>query len=105
MINPSNPKAKRAHNVRWIRLADHMVCRCPATGRAPRQADRGPRLLLFVPACQTWGEPPRAAPYWSTESRPGTQAVNARPHLTPNPHSFPGDPGTVRLTMLASVLT
>jgi hypothetical protein len=32
VINPSNPKVKRAHNVRWIRLADHMVCRCPATG-------------------------------------------------------------------------
>jgi len=33
------------------------------------------------------------APYWSTDSRPGTKAVNARPHLTPNPHSSPGTPG------------
>ena len=103
MINPSNPKAKRAHNVRWIRLADHWSAAVQQRVES-RARDRGPRLLLLVPA-QTWGEPPRAAPYWSTESRPGTQAVNARPHLTPNPHSFPGDPGTVRLTMLASVLT
>jgi len=51
-----NPRTQRGHNVRWIRLADHMVCRCPAESHARRTV--GPRLLLLVPARSDLGEPP-----------------------------------------------
>ena len=51
-----NPRTQRGHNVRWIRLADHMVCRCPAESHARRTV--GPRLLLLVPAHSDLGEPP-----------------------------------------------
>ena len=37
------------------------------------------------------------APTLPTDSRPGTPAVNARLHLTPNPRSAPGTIRTVRL--------
>ena len=50
MINPSNPKAKRTYNVRWIRLADHMVAAVQqrVESRARRTVDLG-CCCLFQP--------------------------------------------------------
>ena len=84
--------------MRWVRLALHATWDAAVRQRDEPRDRRtvGPRLLLLVPA-QTWGEPPRGRADTPTDSRPGTPAVNARLHLTPNPRSAPGTIRTVRL--------
>ena len=95
MINPSKPK-EGAQREMGQTGTPHGV---PLSGNGMSPATGGLWVLgccyLFQP--RPGGNLRGAAPTLPTDSRPGTPAVNARLHLTPNPRSAPGTIRTVRL--------
>lgn len=98
MINPSKPKEGAQREMGQTGTPRH-AGDVPLSGNGTSPATGGLWDLgcccLFQP--RPGGNLRGAAPTLPTDSRPGTPAVNARLHLTPNPRSAPGTIRTVRL--------